>query len=555
MKKLSRLSSLLMLGCLSTATFAGVKKSIEQVPGELIVKFKEGKAKAFLQNKRSAFKNSKSLNIAAGEFYKLTIDSKADLAQTIKSLNEDPMIEYAEPNFIYSVGEYEVDAPTDPKFNVLWGLKNTGNNEPDKNGNLSGAAGIAGADVAALQAWDVTKGSRSIKIAVIDTGIDYNHPDLKNNIAVNLAEKNGTQGVDDDNNGYVDDVYGYDFANNDGDPMDGHSHGTHCSGTIAGDHNNIGVSGVMAEASMVAVKFLGDNGSGSTEGAIRAIDYATKRGVDIMSNSWGGGGYSQALEDVIKKANDAGIVFVAAAGNDSANNDTTPHYPSSYSVPNVISVAAHQIDDTLASFSCYGKRSVHVAAPGKNIMSTINNNAYAVYSGTSMATPHVSGLVGLLLAHEPSLTPAEVTKRLMESSVPVRAYRAKTISGGRVNAYNALTNTIPPRDEPNPNLWVRSSIEAFESSHPYANAATVEKVIKVQGAKFIRVVVEKFELENGYDYVSIQDAKGAEAEKISGAGTNYVSEYVEGDTVKLKFTSDSSLNKWGYLIKQIEVIK
>ncbi|MFZ4715744.1 MAG: S8 family serine peptidase [Bacteriovoracaceae bacterium] len=555
MKKFSTLSAFVMLGCLSSATYAGVVKAIETVPGELIVKFKEGKGKSFLQSKRRDFKNSQAINVSFGEFYKITVNSKSDLSSTIKALNEDPMIEYAEPNFIYRVGDYEVDAPLDPKFNVLWGLKNTGNNEPDKNGNPSGVAGVVGADIAALKAWDVTMGSKAVKIAVIDTGIDYNHPDLKNNIAINEAEKNGAAGVDDDKNGYVDDIYGYDFANNDADPMDGHSHGTHCSGTIAGEHNSIGVSGVMAEASLVPIKFLADNGSGSTEAAIQAIDYATKRGVDVMSNSWGGGGFSKALEDAIKRANEAGIVFIAAAGNDSANNDTTPHYPSSYNLPNVISVAAFKSDDTLASFSCFGKRSVHIAAPGNNILSTIHNSGYAVYSGTSMATPHVSGVVGLLLSHEPNLTPAEVSARIMQTSVPIRAYRSKTISGGRINAFNALTNFKPPREEPNPNLWVKSNIEKFESTHPYANSANVEKVYKVPGAKYIRVLIEKFELENGYDFLILQDGKGQEAEKISGAGESYVTEYVEGDSFKLKFSSDSSLNKWGYSIKQIEVIK
>ena len=181
------------------------------------------------------------------------------------------------------------------------------------------------------------------------------------------------------------------LQNNDGDPMDGHSHGTHCAGTIGAVHDNeIGVSGVMADVSIVAIKFLTDRGSGTTANAVKAIQYATKLNVDLMSNSWGGGGFSQALYDAIEEASEAGIVFTAAAGISRSNNDQRPHYPSNYQIPNVISVAAHTAQDTLASFSCYGEKTVHVAAPGHKILSTTKKGGYAVYSGTSMATPHVS---------------------------------------------------------------------------------------------------------------------------------------------------------------------
>ena len=248
---------------------------------------------------------------------------------------------------------------------------------------------------------------------MIDTGIDYNHEDLKANSWTNEAEANGKPGVDDDNNGLVDDVHGYDFANKDGDPLDGHGHGTHVSGTIGAIHDNgIGVAGVMADVTMVAVKFLSDAGSGTTADAVLAIDYATSLGVDVMSNSWGGGGRSEALFDAIKRANEKGIIFTAAAGNSSSDNDQSPHYPSNYEVDNVISVAAHTNGDGLASFSSYGRRTVHVAAPGHKILSTVANNSYDVYSGTSMATPHVSGVLGLLLSKEGNLTVAEVKERL-----------------------------------------------------------------------------------------------------------------------------------------------
>lgn len=563
MKTSGTFQSLLTLGLLgiSSLTFAKVDKAlqkIEFVPGEVIVKFKDREAVKSFHGKalKSTFLKSFVINVNFGYLYKLKINQKADLDSVIKELNKNPDVAYAEPNYIYRAIDYVANTPVDPKYPLLWGLKNNGNNEPGKDGNPTSTIGVVGADVSANQAWEVQRGSRTIRVAVIDTGIDYNHPDLKDNIAVNVKEKNGKPGVDDDGNGYIDDVYGYDFANNDADPMDGHSHGTHCAGTIGAVHNSQGVAGVMAEVSLVPIKFLSDSGSGSTEAAVLAINYATKLGVNVMSNSWGGGGFSKALEDSIKAARDRGIVFVAAAGNSSANNDASPHYPSSYDIDNVISVASHTITDNLSSFSCYGRRSVHVAAPGSNIMSTIHNGGYAVYSGTSMATPHVAGTIGLLLSDIPTLTPSEVRARVIATSVPVRSYKGKVASGGRVNAYNLITDTRPPRNEPDPAAWVRSSLEQpFESAHPYENAKIIEKTFSVPGAKYIRVVIEKYELESGYDVLSISSGTGEEADKVSGAGTNYVSEYVEGSTVKVKFTSDSSINKWGFVIKAIEAIK
>ena len=240
-----------------------------------------------------------------------------------------------------------------------------------KNDGKNGS--VAGEDINVLRAWSITKGSKDVKIAVIDTGVDYTHPDLKDQIDVNLAELNGKPGVDDDGNGFVDDIYGYDFANKDGDPQDGHGHGTHCAGVIGASHNNIGVAGIMANVKIVPIKFLTDDGSGETIDAIAAIDYGIKRGVNVMSNSWGGGDKEQSLEDAIKAAESAGITFVAAAGNESANNDSTASYPANYEVGNVISVGSYTSTGAKSSFSNYGLKSVHVTAPGSNILSTYKN--------------------------------------------------------------------------------------------------------------------------------------------------------------------------------------
>jgi subtilisin family serine protease len=392
---------------------------------------------------------------------------------------------------------------------------------------------------------------------VIDTGVDYNHPDLVSNIWTNQAELNGKAGVDDDGNGYIDDIHGYDFANKDGDPMDGNGHGTHCSGTIAAQHDNgIGIAGVMAKAQIVGVKFLTDEGSGSAADAILAIDYATKVGVDIMSNSWGGGGFSQALVDTIKRANDAGIIFTAAAGNSASNNDNTPQYPASYNVENVISVAAHNYNDDLASFSCYGPTTVHVAAPGRNILSTTPNNNYEVLSGTSMATPHVTGVVGLYLAQFGKQDPATLRDNLMKSSVYGAAYGRTTISGGRVDAYNFLSGIVTSRPaKPNPNAWISKSVSIFESAHPYANSSNIAKSYRVPGAKFIRATIRKFDIEENYDSLTVVDMNGTSIQRIDGKGANVSTEYVDGDTIELIFESDSSVNQWGFVIEEIEYIK
>lgn len=533
----------------------------KHVPGELIVKLKDGVTKStFKSFKSMGVELDRTIDLSSGSLFVVKFDETKSIKSIKSALNNDPNVEYAEPNFIYEIvkpqASYSVNSlinstvepssytPADPKFGDLWGLSNTG----------SRSGSVAGADIDALKAWEITKGDKRVRIAVIDTGIDYRHPDLKDQMWTNTAELNGTPGVDDDGNGYVDDIHGYDFANNDGDPIDGHSHGTHCAGTIGASHNDLGVAGIMADVEFVAIKFLADNGSGSTEAAIKSIDYATKMNVDLMSNSWGGGGRSQALHDAIQRAADKGIVFTAAAGNSSTNNDQRPHYPSNYEVKNVISVAATTAGDGLASFSCYGRRTVHIAAPGHNILSTTKDGGYASYSGTSMATPHVSGAIGLLIAKEGRIDVEQLRERLMATSEPISALRGKTINSGRLNAYNLLTDTRPTRNEPKPGNWETKTLdEKWESEHPYGNNLSISKTFTFPGAKYVRLRVKKVDLEKGYDFLQVSDKNRGVAEKVSGAAEDYVSEYVEGDTMVVTFKSDRSVNKWGFEIDSVDV--
>jgi subtilisin family serine protease len=527
----------------------------ETVPGEIIVKLKADKARSFLSRKsRYGLQVKELLNLSSGNLAVFKSSLKS-LSSTLEKLNNDPAVEYAEPNYLYrAIGTKKFTA--DPKFQELWGLINTGDNEPAGSRGNSAPTGKAGNDINAKEAWKITKGDKKIKIAVIDTGVDYNHPDLKNNMWTNIAEKNGRPGVDDDGNGYIDDIHGWDAANNDGDPMDGNGHGTHCAGTIAAEHdNNIGIAGVMAKASIVGVKFLTDQGSGSTVDAIKAIEYATKVKVDIMSNSWGGGGSSEALKDAIISAKNAGIIFTAAAGNAGTDNDSQPHYPSNYDVENVISVAAHNYNNELAYFSCYGKKTVHVAAPGRNILSTTPNNSYDVYSGTSMATPHVTGVIGLYLAEHGRTPATEITKKLMESSVYGKSYAKKIKSKGRVDAYNFLSGIVASRPyEPQPSEW-ESVSESHESIHPYGDAANTSKTFTIPGARYLRVVFEKIDMESNYDFVMIKDANGETVDKITGAHNTYTSEYLEGSSLSVGIESDSSVSNWGFKIKEIQFVK
>lgn len=313
-------------------------------------------------------------------------------------------VEYYEPNKRYHLFK-------DSDFDKQWGLHNTG-----MNSSFEGVKGVKGRDIEALKAWKLEEGSSEIKIAVIDTGVDYTHIDLKNNILINEKEQNGKKGVDDDGNGFIDDIYGWDFVNNDNDPMDDFFHGTHCAGVIGALHNGKGVQGVMKNVKILPLKFISKFNYGSTADAIRSIDYALKRGVHIMSNSWGGSPRSQALFDMIKKAEGEGVLFVAAAGNSSQNLDLKPVYPASYKISNVMTVGATDGRGLKAGFSNYGKDTVHIFAPGVKILSTVQKGYYARFSGTSMSAPFVSGVAGLLLSQDSSLSPAELKARMMDST-------------------------------------------------------------------------------------------------------------------------------------------
>jgi len=341
-----------------------------------------------------------------------------------------------EPNFaVYA----EAVAPNDTYYSPhQWGLNNTGQD-----------GGKADADIDAPEAWDVTTGSSSVVVAVVDSGVQYTHPDLAANMWRNPGEVAGDN-VDNDGNGYRDDVHGWNFVSNTGNPMDDNGHGTHVAGIIAAAGNNAaGVTGTSWNSKVMALKFLGSAGTGSTANAIKALDYARLMkgtygvNVRVINNSWGGGGFSQTLQNAIARTETGGMLFVAAAGNGGSdgvgdNNDAVPVYPPSSTSANVVAVAATDRNDALGTFSNYGATSVDLAAPGVDVASTYTGSGYSYLSGTSMATPYVSGVAALAFGLRPASTYQQVKDALLNGVDKVAGLTGKVLTGGRLNARKTL---------------------------------------------------------------------------------------------------------------------
>ncbi len=320
--------------------------------------------------------------------------------------------------------------PNDPEFGQQWGLNNTGQE-----------GGKAGSDVSALKAWEKTKGSEDVVVAVLDTGVDYNHQDLRSNMWTRPAD---VPEYRDEELGSFNDINGFNADANIADPMDDNGHGTHCAGIVGAEGNNgEGIAGVNWNVQIMPLKFLGRGGFGSTANAIEAINYAIDRkqngvNIRIISASWGSTSRSKALEDAIRAAGENGILFVAAAGNASTDNDKRPHFPSNYKLPNVISVAATDNNDQLASFSNFGAKTVHIAAPGRQIVSTWMGGAYREASGTSMATPYVSAVAALIVARDPHISVERLREKLLSSVDKIDSLNGKVATGGRLNAAKAV---------------------------------------------------------------------------------------------------------------------
>jgi len=436
--------------------------SPDYVEGEVLIRLRPGTAPARAEALRAATGAERVESFARLGIERWALPPGPGVEAAVHILSLNPNVEYAEPNFLWSAD----DVPNDARRSDLWGMHNLGQ-----------TGGTLDADIDALEAWAVRTDASAVVVGVIDTGVDYTHEDLVGNIWTNPNEIAGN-GIDDDGNGYVDDVRGWDCVNDDNDPMDDNNHGTHVSGTIGARGNNgVGVAGVSWSVQIMPLKFLGASGSGSTSDAIECINYAASfvdgsgnKVVRITSNSWGGGRRSMPLQNAIECINYAasfvdgsgnkvvritsnswgggrrsmplqnaieasGALFVAAAGNSGSSGKM---YPAAYPLANIISVAATDANDALASFSNYGTDWVDLGAPGVGIISPIRNNMYGSNSGTSMATPHVSGAAALVLAANPAWTNDQVKTHVLGTVDVLSSLSGKVLTGGRLNVRSAL---------------------------------------------------------------------------------------------------------------------
>lgn len=449
--------SILILGffaSVSQTVLADVSEDMEPpfVPGQVIISFKPGvtpeEIEDFYEDFYDEYEIEEEEDLDSDDEdedpeEKLTTVSVEVTKELIEILRSDPRVEYVEHNYILTIDL----TPNELQFDQLWGLHNTGQ-----------TGGTPDADIDSPEAWDTTTGSPSIIVGVIDTGINYNHEDLASNTWTNPGEI-PNNGIDDDGNGYIDDIHGINAITNSGDPMDDNRHGTHVSGTIGAQGNNgKGVVGVNWNVSIAACKFLNSGGSGTTANAVKCFKYFNKLkneqgyNVVVTSNSWGGGGFSQALQDAMAGLDQPGmspILHITAAGNSNSDTDSSPHYPSSYNLDNIISVAATDHNDLYASFSNYGASSVDLAAPGVNILSTsIPGNNYESLSGTSVATPHVAGAAAIIWSFSPNLTASQVKQHILSGIDNIAGFGSNalkpTLTNGRLNVLNALPQEIDP---------------------------------------------------------------------------------------------------------------
>ncbi|GGK08316.1 S8 family peptidase [Luteimonas terricola] len=416
----------------------GLHAGVPHVPGEVLVKFRDGvdaaSQEAFYRNYGVQKSATVRTDKGRGELALVRLPAGQGVASAVSALSKIGAIDYVEPNWIYQ----HTDVSNDTYYadGTLWGMYGDATSPANQFGSQAGEAWNAG-HTSCGDVW----------VGVIDEGYMYSHVDLAANAGTNPGEIPGN-GIDDDGNGYIDDVYGWDFDGNDNTVFDGvdDDHGTHVAGTIgAVGGNGTGVAGVCWEVKLINAKFLGKRG-GTTANAIKAVDYMTdlktRHGLNMVAtnNSWGGGGFSQGLKDAIGRADTAGILFIAAAGNSGADNDATDSYPSNYTNPNVVAVAALVKDGSMASYSQYGATTVDICAPGSAIVSTVPVRSkgsvvsgYASYSGTSMAAPHVAGAAALYKSSRAGATAADVKAGIMGTAVTTASCEGKVVSNGRLD--------------------------------------------------------------------------------------------------------------------------
>lgn len=413
----------------------------EYVPGEVIIKLKpsgiKGSTKAF-----NSFADRFGMKLAGSwrsmDMHKYKVGADQDMEALAREIEEDPSVEFAEPNYIFNKASLT-------SFSDVGSLS-------DLNSKFAAGFSLTSANIEVENAWGNMSGTTNeTVVAVIDTGLDMDHNSFTKLCALweNEAEKNGTPGVDDDRNGYVDDIHGWNFAYNNNNPDDDDGHGTHVSGIVLGTGidiltlptpGNECTGAYESKIKIMPLKFLDSSGAGSTSDAIEAIYYAVNNGAKILNNSWGGGSYSRSLHEAIIHSYNRKTLFVAASGNAGMNNDSQPMFPANYDVPNVISVAATSSSDYKASFSNFGSSSVHLGSPGVAIYSAIPNSLYGTMSGTSMAAPFVAGVAALMSREQPSMNGYQLKDIINKQSDSKSSLTNYTITGKRLNVNDTLIN-------------------------------------------------------------------------------------------------------------------
>ncbi|NCN28132.1 S8 family serine peptidase [bacterium] len=518
MKTSLSLTISLAFGILPVATFGfTAENDSEWIRGEYIAKLKE----------KTSIKTLESLNIQGFQttvlsselgFIRITAPQSDSDKKDLANLEQNPNFEYVEKNYSLKLIDNKIPHHAVPRVNTpQWALEK----------------------IEAEKAWQHGTGSIDVIVAVVDTGIDFEHYELVGRLWSGKNARGET-------------IHGYNAISNDNQARDDHGHGTHVAGVIgANPANNNGIKGLNWKLRLMGIKFLNKEGSGSTASAIKGLEWAVKNGAQILNNSWGGGAYSRALNDTIRWIEEQGVLFVAAAGNEKQNLDSTPSYPASYGYKNMIVVAALDEKNRLASFSNYGKKSVDIAAPGSNILSTVLNNKFDSWSGTSMAAPHVSGVLALLKAKYPSDDYSDLKGRLIKGVTYEAPLKRKVANNGAsLNAYKALSGQYsdipfdPPEDS-----WSPLRNVHIASPSPYPLNYTESWELQHSGAKYIKIYFKQFEVEKGYDFLRLYDRRKQLVDELSGSYYDGLwSVTIPGDFVKLTLSTDKMISKKGFVV-------
>lgn len=445
--------------------------------------------------------------------------------------------------------------PNDPYLEQQWYFYNTGQN------NSQGQPGIAGADIKLFPALEIFEPRAEVVLAVIDSGLDLLHEDIEpESLWVNQGESGidnlgrdrATNGVDDDDNGYIDDVHGWNLVYGKNDVQDRHYHGTHVGAILAAlANNNVGMAGGFSSIKLMLLKIFDLGGTADRPKIAEAIKYACDNGAKVVNASWGSGYRSDEIEAAIGYCHERGVLFVGAAGNSRKDMDVEPDFPSAYDLPNQVVVSATDNRDRPATFSNYGSM-IDLAAPGSYIFSLLPKSQYRAFSGTSQASPMVAGAAALLLAQEPWLSHMDVKQRLLESADQRRALRRWVGSAGRLNVYNLLAGKKGDQlVDFEPPQWQEKDY-SLESPHPYAYNMDTTYEIHVPGASYLRVHFQRFQFDKHDDTLSLIASSGEVVEHLNSPLGSFWSEPIPGDTVILRLRSNDKVNDWGFAIDKVQ---